>query len=371
MPDIRKNLSNAFGWRTNRKIVVIESDDWGSIRTRDEVALNVLKGKGFDTESSNFVKYDSLEGETDLVALFEVLQSVRDKNNRSAVFTPMTIVANPDFRKIEANDFQEFFLEPFTETGKRYKGSADILKLYQQGIAEKLFMPEYHGREHLNHLRWLRGLVAGEKGFLEPFKVESFGFSHCDGNTIRDHLAAYDPEFQKDIPQLEQSLVDGLTMFEDIFGFKANYFVASKSPEPKEFEKALADSGVNYLTRYKLQKYPLGDGKYKREFNWLGKTNKYGQIIITRNAGFEPSGKLNIDWVGLCMSDIKLAFKWKKPAVISSHRVNYMGRLSEQNRSNGLRQLKSLLQQIVKKWADVEFMSSSELGDIIRKSKYL
>lgn len=27
-----KNFSNLPGWRTNRKIVVIESDDWGSIR---------------------------------------------------------------------------------------------------------------------------------------------------------------------------------------------------------------------------------------------------------------------------------------------------------------------------------------------------
>jgi hypothetical protein len=31
-----RNLTNAIGWRTNRKIVVIESDDWGSIRMRDK-----------------------------------------------------------------------------------------------------------------------------------------------------------------------------------------------------------------------------------------------------------------------------------------------------------------------------------------------
>ena len=27
-----RNLSNLPGWRTSRKIVVIESDDWGTIR---------------------------------------------------------------------------------------------------------------------------------------------------------------------------------------------------------------------------------------------------------------------------------------------------------------------------------------------------
>ena len=29
---LRVNVSNIPGWRTNRHIVVIESDDWGSIR---------------------------------------------------------------------------------------------------------------------------------------------------------------------------------------------------------------------------------------------------------------------------------------------------------------------------------------------------
>lgn len=366
---LRKIGSNAFGWRTNRKIIVIESDDWGSIRTRDLEALNYLRKKGFEVDNSNFVKYDSFETGKDLSLLFEVLQSVKDKHGRSAVFTSMTIVGNPDFQKIEENGFQDFYVEPFTETARWYEGSAEIIDLYKEGKAKKIFHPEYHGREHLNHLRWLRGLSAGEKGLIEPFKLQSLGFNHVDNTIIRDHLAAYDPEYKEDISSLEKSLVQGLSMFEKLFGFQARYFVASKSPEPKRFEEALATHGVKYLTRYKLQRYPLGDGKFEREFNWIGKQTKYGQLVITRNAGFEPSNNPDLDWVNQCLSEIDLAFKWKKPAVISSHRVNYVGRLSPENRSYGLKQLKKLLDQIVKKWPDVEFMSSSELGDIIADSK--
>lgn len=366
---IRKIASNTIGWRTDKKIIVIESDDWGSIRTRDKVALEYLERTGFDVNSFNFVAYDSLESKCDLACLYEVLDSVKDKYGRSAVFTPMTIVGNPDFKKIEENDFREFFIEPFTKTAEGYNGSKNILEAYKDGISNKLFLPEYHGREHLNHLRWLRGLRAGEKGLLESFKVQSFGLSHYHGQRVRDHLAAYDPEFKEDIPRLEKSLVEGLYMFHDIFSFNASYFVASKSPEPKEFEKSLSEHGIKYLTRYKLQRYPLGNGKYQRELNWLGKTTKYNQIIVTRNAGFEPSESPGYDWVNHCLSDIDLAFKWNKPAVISSHRVNYVGRLSEKNRFNGLKQLKTLLNQIVKKWPDVEFMSSTELGDFIAESK--
>ena len=362
---IRKLASNLPGWRTNRKIVVFESDDWGTVRTRDLDALNYLKGKNFETEDSNFVRYDSLESSEDLSRLFEVLTSVKDSKGRNAVFTPMTIVGNPDFSAIKENKYEEFVIEPFTETAKRYNGSEQVLDQYKQGMESEIWQPEYHGREHLNHLRWLRGLKAGEKGLITPFKVESFGFNLVDGKRIRDHLAAYDPEFIEDIPLLEKSLIEGLSMFYDIFGFRAKYFITSKSPEPKQFEQPLSDHGIKYLTRYKLQRYPLGNNNYQSEFNWLGKRNHNEQILITRNAAFEPSENPHLDWVDNCLSDIRLAFQLKKPAVISSHRVNFVGRLSEKNQSSGLKTLETLLKQIVKRWPDVEFVSSSELGNLI------
>jgi len=65
--------------------------------------------------------------------------------------------------------------------------------------------------------------------------------------------------------------------------------------------------------------------------------------------------------------DIENAFKWKKPAVISSHRLNYIGGLNEKNRVSGLKDLNRLLSEIQKRWPDVEFMTSSQLGDLISK----
>jgi len=363
--NIRKILSNFLGWRTNRKLVIIESDDWGSVRTCDNEALKFLRNKNFDVDQSNFVRFDSIERTTDLDRLFDVLTSVKDKNGRHAVFTPMTIVGNPDFSAIKENGFEDFVIEPFTETGKRYTDSENLLNHIQEGVAQSIWQPEYHGREHLNHLRWMRGLRDGDKGLTLPFEVESFGFTKVDGKAIRDHLAAYDPEFQSDIHLLEKSLIEGMTMFQSIFGRQARYFVASKNPEPKAFESALASHGIKYLTRYKLQRYPLGDGKFQREFNWLGKRNQFGQTVITRNGGFEPSYNTNFDWIDSCLSDVKLAFSMKKPVVISSHRVNYVGRLSESNQASGLLALEKLLKQMVIKWPDTEFVSSRELGEII------
>ena len=120
------------------------------------------------------------------------------------------------------------------------------------------------------------------------------------------------------------------------------------------------------MSTHKIQKESLGDGKTSSQFHWLGQKNKIGQIYITRNCFFEPSqeGK---DWMDNCMSDINIAFRWHKPAVISSHRVNYIGSLDIKNRDRGLNGLNRLLLSITTKWPEVEFMTSNVLGDLIVK----
>ena len=78
---------------------------------------------------------------------------------------------------------------------------------------------------------------------------------------------------------------------------------------------------------------------------------------------FEPSREPNFDWINECMVEMAIAFRWGKPAIINSHRVNFMGTLSEENRTNGLNLLSGLLKAMLQKWPDIEFMCSDELGD--------
>ena len=88
---------------------------------------------------------------------------------------------------------------------------------------------------------------------------------------------------------------------------------------------------------------------------------------LIRNAFFEPYQKNSIDWISDCLSRIAIAFLWNKPAIISTHRINYIGVLDKNHRDNNIRQLSILLKSIVKKWPDVEFMSSDQLGDLMEK----
>ena len=97
----------------------------------------------------------------------------------------------------------------------------------------------------------------------------------------------------------------------------------------------------------------------------MGQKNSLGQTYLIRNAYFEPSSNPFKDWVSSCLKEINIAFKYKKPAIICSHRVNYIGSINPENRSDNLNLLNMLLTEILKKFPDVEFMSSDELGDLI------
>ena len=185
------------------------------------------------------------------------------------------------------------------------------------------------------------------------------------GRRLPEHLAAFNPDKIEDILTYEQIVFDAGEMFHKICGYQPEHFIASNSPEPKLLETTLKKIGIKYLTRFKFQKYPLGDGKYLTEFNWLGKKNKLGQLYLTRNAAFEPSDPSIKDWVASCLKEINIAFLWKKPVIISSHRVNYIGYLDPDNAFKGLNQLHILLTQITKYWPEVEFMTSAELGHYI------
>jgi hypothetical protein len=366
---IRKNISNLFGWNTKRKFIVFESDDWGSIRTRSKFDYSQMIKEGLYLDKSHFTQFDCLESNYDLDRLFNVLKRFNDNYGNHPVFTPMSVVANPNFQLIEDSNFEEYHYEPFTETCLKYPNHDNVINLWRSGVDEKLFIPEFHGREHLNTLRYIRALKSNNKGVKVSFKHQSIGGLFFKNQKIPDYLAAFDPEFIDDIPYYKEVLLSGADLFHKLLGYYPRHFVASNSPEPKLLEETLDKIGVKYLIKYKIHNYPNGDGTFSNEFNWLGKVNKYGQIVLTRNCSFEPSDKTSKDWVDICLNDISTAFFWSKPAIISTHRVNYVSGICEKNAHNGLKKIEELLKSILRKWPDVEFVSSFELGEIIRTSK--
>ena len=369
---VRVTLSNIPGWRTKRKIVVIESDDWGSIRMSSLRAFDNLKTGGLPVDQSHYNIYDSLECDRDLECLYETLSKFKDKTGRHPGMTGVNVVANPDFEKIREHDFTEYFYEPYTETLKHYPEHANVYNLWKQGISKRYFVPVMHGREHLNVQFWMRALQRRNKYLMLGFEngVTGIPTRSVNGDIVPGVQAAFNIETVNDISYLKDVIKSASELFEKLYGYRPRYFVPTNGYFNNVLEKDLYEVNVKYINTAKKQEEPLGNGQYQINTRFLGHRNVLGQIYLTRNCFFEPAAtgfevSASYDWLDYCLKEIEIAFKWHKPAIISSHRVNYVGFLHPENRDVGLRMLSELLSRMLKRWPDIEFMTSVELGDLI------
>lgn len=365
------NAKNLVGWRTNRKIVVISVDDYGNVRLDSEQAREKMDRAGLPV-SNRFDVLDTLETRQDLEMLFEALKSVKDKNGRNAVFTPFAVPCNINFEKIAETGFNEYHYELLTETFEKLsvqqpKAYSGTWKLLQEGIEEGLMVPQFHGREHLNLMILEEKLAKKDREVLIALKNRSYtSISSNEYNTISP-MAAFDFWDFKENERFNEILVDGLNAFEKVYGYRSNHFNPPAGREHPFIHKALKENGIKYIDTPLLKKEHQGKGKYKKVFNYTGKKNNLGQIYLVRNVVFEPTDDRGIDWVSYTMKQIEAAFRWSRPAIISSHRVNFCGHISEANRKQGISTLKKLLRKITKRWPDVEFMAANELGDLISR----
>ena len=356
------NLINLPGWRTRRRIVVIESDDWGSIRMPSSEAYSRFKAGGFDLAGSDYNRLDALETNEDLSRLFEVLTSFKDFKGNHPALTANIVVGNPDFRRIRESDFNTYYHEPVTETLGRYPGRDLVQSLWMKGMTERIFFPQFHGREHVNIVRWMEALRKKSPRMMFTFDNETTFSGDGDYN----FMEVLDYNSPADLELMKQSLTEGLDIFEDIFGFRSASFIPPCYTWSSELEETLYKGGVKYIQGLVVQSLPTGRfGHYRKKYHFLGTRNAHGQYYLVRNSFFEPSLSRDYNELDRCLARIGISFRWNKPAVISSHRINYIGALDKSNRERNLEMLRRLLRTILNTWPETEFMTSERLGDLI------
>jgi len=358
-----RNFKNIPGWKTDRKLIILESDDWGSIRLPANDVYDTFVKKGFNVQNSQYNRLDALESNDDLMALFEVLQKHKNRHGQYPCFTANVIMANPDFIKIRQSNFQEYHYEHFTDTLKRYPKHDQVFSLYQQGIERRLFHPQFHGREHLNINRWMGALQSQNETLQFTFDQQTTYSGKDDYN----YMEALDVDAPAEQEQLKSILRDGLRSFHTTFGYRSASFIAPCYTWDNELEETLSQEGVQYLQGGMHQYIPKGGfDNYDVKRHVLGKRNSSGQIYLTRNCFFEPALVQKTDWVDYTLSSIRDAFRWHKPAIICAHRINFIGYIKEANRTRNLNLLDQLLKRILKTWPSVEFITSDQLGDLIK-----
>jgi hypothetical protein len=358
---LKKHFLNARGKRTSKKLLVIESDDWGSIRIPNKEVQQYLFNEKLIKSTDPFSSFDCLESSEDFHSLFEVLQNHRDCKGNHPVLTANMVMTNPDFVKIKANQFRSFFYESFKKTYESYYPDQPTFNTLKKGIEQKLIFPQFHAREHLNSLQWLKRLQSGDERFLKAFDVNCFAIEDLSkGNNRTNLMASYDYHNEEELNFIRESITDGLHLFQQTFGFASKTTIAPCYVWNDHIENMFNQAGVKSLQgSYIQQKNQVG--QHERVRQKMGKTNQFGQKYFVRNVLFEPTLNKNINWVDKAMESIAVAFFWEQPAVIGSHRINYVAGISEINRDRTLAQLNELLNTAIMKWPEIEFVNSEQL----------
>ena len=151
------NVKNIIGWKTKRKIIIFSVDDYGNVRLHSKQARDTMFAKGLKP-TSRFDIYDTLETTDDLTALYNTLDSVKDKNDNPAVFTAFAMSANIDFEKMKETGYTSYYYEALPATFKKINGYDGTWQLWKEGMQKKLLVPQFHGREHLSVQPWMNEL---------------------------------------------------------------------------------------------------------------------------------------------------------------------------------------------------------------------
>ena len=109
------------------------------------------------------------ENNDDLLALFDVLSSIRDCNEKKLCFTSNMVMTNPDFEKIKYENYNKYIYEPVQESLKKYKNRDNVKYLWHQGLSDKILYPQFHAREHIMYWLWLKDLKSGNKETLDTY----------------------------------------------------------------------------------------------------------------------------------------------------------------------------------------------------------
>ena len=359
-------------WSTDRKLVIIESDDWGSIRMPSYEVYEKLLKRGFAIYQRPFEKFDSIATNQDFEHLVDTISKYRDINGNHPIITANVITANPDFKKIKENNFEKYYYESFKTTIEKYDQIS--FDSWKYAIREKVFFPQLHGREHLNVSTWMESLMDIKSDNRIAFNFEMMGVpTKVNPDLGNQHQIAFNLDFSKmeNREFVRKSIIEAQQIFESTFGFLSKTFISPVYTWNNYIEDCLREVAIDALQGGRYQIIPFNAKKKK---HYIGEISKNTNLLyLVRNAFFEPSTVLDYDQRFLQLNQLKrqsdLAFKFKKPLVISMHRLNFIGRIFERNRIVNLCLLDDYLKWLISNYPDVEFITSVELVQLIKNNE--
>lgn len=371
-------------WRRH-KAVVLESDDWGGCGVLESPDLEAYRRMTQVPAIRNALMAagdslwpwmnHTLETPDKMARLFDFLLKFKGADGRPAVFTPVYLAANPDCDAIRANGFRQYvdigICDGFPSRWDPARWNhAEITAKAKEGISLGVWHPQTHGRNHhYSGKKWVRSLRENADGALTAFfELGMVGVPLDKERSGEVKGLEFDDMTDK---QLDEWFQTGLGYFRRAFGYESPCApmvnaVWAKKREPdleQRCEQMLSRAGIKFCSHsYKARKDlgGFGMGHYDEALDLT---------FLAPNAYLDPLGKPDSEakrGVTACYQGIQEAWARGEPAVVTTHRINYVSLDPEQERQ-GYTQLERLLNTLHSEHPEVVFLTSWEVGQLYRK----
>ena len=346
------------------KFFVLESDDWlcySAWELRSVAAKEHLEAQGY--EFTTTWNKDSFETSEDIEKLLTVLRKYH------VVMTPGIVSDVPDFDAIAANNFTEYVCRDISEGMPAYlMDRTDVLEKHIEGYRQGVWLPQYHGRTHFNTEFWLEHLRNGDQTALDHF-YQYVVRANDSKRILSEYGQTYGevPQFNYSFQQ--QSMADGLSHFEELFGYRST--VNAGVPNYRGDEntaQALRDNGLVGLRSTMSYWDVNGTRRYVTQ-DML--ESDYGLVVLMPGS----VGRGTLDWYYLetylednmtkLYEKVNETFASNEPYIDCTHRLNFVSTIAGTEwRDQHISQMDKFFSWLTKTHPDTVFLTSPELAYI-------
>ncbi len=344
------------------RAVVLESDDWGLCAwVPDEQAHRALADSpAFQSPAGRIYGRSTLETAADVARLVETLLEFRGGDGYPPVWQANTVMAAPDHERLAPPLFQgdELPLRMFPDTPSRWTRPG-LWDEVRRAEAAGVWWPELHGLHHIPGAAWLAALRRGDADARRAHDHQ------CVVCAAVERSGEYDPSEPETLRT--RNLERAVAGFRALFGRVPGSLCPPDYRWDEALEREAARLGLKILqgkaeqaARFLRLRRLLGRGTWPRARGRL--------FHMPRRIAFEPRGDAGPgNRLGVAATHRRVRAAWARaaPAVVSTHRVNYV-HLDASWSAAGRAALRDLLGRLAADQA--LFLTDAEAHSLVERS---
>jgi hypothetical protein len=311
-----------------RPVLIVESDDWGP--------------------------GPPLHGER-LARLADTLAQHRDGSGHSALMTLGVVLAVPDGAAMRSDDLQDYRRLELDDP--RCDG---VLAAMEQGAAKGVFALQLHGMEHY----WPPALLRAAQGdaSLRAWLEQAFPAYEELPSPLQSRWVdgAQLPSGALDADSIARAVREETQAFQRIFRFAPRVVVPPTFIWNRTVETAWMAAGIEVIItpgRRYTGRDAAGQPTGVETSLHNGEAAGPMALYLVRDIYFEP---LRGHAPAKVLEDAHLRFRLGRPALLETHRSNFIGAEAEFRHS--LAQLDNLFGKALRDWPDLRFLSPEALA---------